>query len=48
MDIYKEGSSTPIIEYEVYDPKTKNQLNLRKNNFFFSNGHSLKLLIHIY
>jgi len=28
MDIYKEGSSIPIIEYEVYDPKTKNQLNL--------------------
>ena len=28
MDIYKEGSSIPIIEYEVYDSKTKNQLNL--------------------
>ena len=28
MDIYKEGSSVPIVEYEVYDSKTKNQLNL--------------------
>ena len=28
MDIYKEGSSIPIIEYEVYDSKTKNLLNL--------------------
>jgi len=28
MDIYKEGSSIPTIEYEVYDPNTKNQLNL--------------------
>jgi len=28
MDIYKEGSSIPIVEYEVYDSKTKNQLNL--------------------
>ena len=28
MDIYKEGSLTPIIEYEVYDSITKAQLNL--------------------
>ena len=28
MDIYREGSSIPIIEYEVYDLKTKNLLNL--------------------
>ena len=28
MDIYREGSSIPIIEYEVYDSNTKNLLNL--------------------
>jgi len=28
MDIYREGSSIPIIEYEVYDSKTKKLLNL--------------------
>ena len=28
LDIYKEGLLTPIIEYEVYHPKTKIKLNL--------------------
>ena len=28
IDIYKEGSLTPRIEYEIYDSKTKDQLDL--------------------
>ena len=28
MDIYNKGSLTPVIEYEIYDSKTKNLLDL--------------------